>query len=276
MTQSILNRELIERPELWRLSMLICEDALEVLARPVVGDGEAVAARLPYDGAPSSRAAALEEVIYANPLLLATFARTDIVVRDTAFMVVPSAALSDEVLATVMAMCAGGDESAAEPLVTPIDRHNSIVSALDCGIANFLRRTFDTCSPVHHLGVLARYFAGKSSLGNAGKTYINLRPQSMDVIAFNSIGLAAATTFETSEISDSVYYALAVARTAGLDPAADEFLISGDAGRRSRLTAELRRYAAYVMPAIFPSAMLAPGHAAMSAPFEIIVTPLCE
>lgn len=274
MTQSPLNKDLIARPDLWRLSLGISDDALDVVARPVTGEGEMITARI-ATGAPM--AAALEEAVYANPLLLAQFGKVDVVVRTRSYVIVPpDVAGDDEAVAALSAVTGDGDDSASETFVSPVDKHNAIVARIDAKTANFLRRTFDTAVPVHHLSVLARYFAGRSVLGNTGKIYVALRDDSADVVAFNSLGLAAATTFASPVTADIAYYVLAVAKLSGHDVSSDEFLLAGDPARRADLTRELQRFAGYVMPAIFPTALLAAGRAAMSAPLELTVLPLCE
>lgn len=277
MTQTPLTKDLIARPDMWRLSIEICDDALEVVARPVVGDGEMLSARVALDTSAKSPAAAIEEAVYANPLLLAPFRKVDVVIRTSAFVLVPpEVGADDEAVEALTASFAGDDASGKEAFVSPIDRRNVVVAAIDRSVANFLRRTFDSAVPVHHLSVLARFFAGRSALGNTGKVYVNLRSDATDVVAFNSLGLAVASTYAATVAADTAYYVLAVASIAGLDASTDEFLLAGDSGRRAGLTRELQRFAGYVMPAIFPTALLAGGRGAMSAPLELTVLPLCE
>ncbi|MDO4319026.1 MAG: DUF3822 family protein [Bacteroidales bacterium] len=274
MTQSPLTKDLIARPDMWRLSIEICDDALDAVARSVVGDGEMLSARIALADASAS---SLEEAVYANPLLLAPFRKVDVVVRTSSYVIVPPAvADDDETVEALMAQLAGDSARELEAFVSHVDKRNSIVASINTSVANFVRRTFDTAVPVHHLSVLSRFFAGRSALGNTGKVYVNLREDATDVVAFNSLGLAAATTFAASATADSAYYVLAVAKVSGHDPATDEFLLAGDPGRRAVLTRELQRFAAYVMPAIFPTALLAAGRDAMSAPLELTVLPLCE
>ena len=73
MAKAPLTKDLVDDASLWRLSLLIGDGAVDVLAHKIVGDAPIVSARLPFDPAASSTAAAVEEVIYANPLLLAPF-----------------------------------------------------------------------------------------------------------------------------------------------------------------------------------------------------------
>lgn len=62
----------------------------------------------------------------------------------------------------------------------------------------------------------------------------------------------------------------------GLDAATDNIYLCGDTSARLALAPELSRYAANVLPFIFPSAALRGGHDALKAPFPLILIPLCE
>ena len=85
-----------------------------------------------------------------------------------------------------------------------------------------------------------------------------------------------ANTFSFSDPMDAVYYILACRNRIGLDPHNDELLLSGDASVREKILPMLRTYLARVMPMIFPPQMFKSGKDAMIAPFDLIVTPICE
>ena len=55
-----------------------------------VGEGSVISEYLPYDAAVSSRASAIEDVVYANPMLLLPFRKVDIVFDTVKTAVVPA------------------------------------------------------------------------------------------------------------------------------------------------------------------------------------------
>ncbi len=276
MKQTPLTRDLIEDPSLWRLSLMICDGGVEVVIRRVMGEPDMISASLRYDAGIDSRAAALEELVYANPLLLAQFAKTDILLRTTAFQVLPPAVAGDDDAVEALLDLLPHPDGRPVSFVSELDEHNSVVTFADRGVANFLARTFFNMKPESHLSVLGRYFTHQSRLGNSGKMYVNIGAEQMDILAFDSKGLSMANTFACASDDNAAYYVLAAARTVGFDLNSDELLIAGDPERRTALMAALREFANYVMPAIFPATAYRGVRNAMQIPFELIVLPLCE
>ncbi len=276
MKQTPLTRDLIDNPELWRMSMEICADGVEVVMNRVAGEPEMLASSLKYDAGAQSPAAALEELVYANPLLLAQFAKVDIILRSTAFQIVPPEVAHDtDAVEAILDMLPHPD---GRPVayISEIDELNSVLTLVDRGIANVLSRTFFAVEPVSHLSVLGHYFTHQSRLGNSGKMFVNIGETQMDILAFDSLGLSVANTYDCTNDDNAAYYVLATARTVGFDLNADEILISGNAERRASLMASLREFANYVMPTIFPATAYRGDRNALSAPFELIILPLCE
>lgn len=276
MPNNPLTKDLVDQPALWRLSLLIGDDALDVLAHRVVGEASLVSERITFDRAATSPAAALEEAVYANPLLLAPFGKTDIVVRTGDFFIVPPETAADHEAVEALASVFPLGQGTKVPVASPIDSRNSAVMMLDKGIANFLGRTYDSAAPQHVLSPLGQYFTHKSRLGNSSKMYVDLGQESVDILVYDHLGLAAANSLKCGDINDAAYFILAIARTAGLDPQAAEILLSGDSDRRAALTPVLRRFVNYVMPAIFPSAAYRGDPKALKAPFALTILPLCE
>ena len=276
MTQTPLTRDLIADPELWRLSMMICVDGVEVVMRRVTGEPELLTSSLKYDAGAQSSAAALEELVYANPLLLAQFGKVDIVLRTTAFQILPPEVAHDADAVEALLDMLPHPDGRPVAYVSEIDDRNSVVNFVDKGVANFLARTFFAVDPVSHLSVFGQYFTHQSRLGNSGKMYVNISEKYMDILAFNSLGLSIANTYVCTDDDNAAYYVLAAARAVGFDFTADELLISGNVERRATLMTTLRKFANYVMPTIFPATAYRGDRNALRAPFELIVLPLCE
>lgn len=263
-----LNNSLIDNPALWRLSLMLSPEGIDVFARRDSGDEPPVSGRLAFDPAASSAAAAVEEVVYSNPMLLMAFRKVDIVVSGGFTLIVPPGTSTADIDAIFPA------PDAAVTLTAPVDSRNEVMFRIDRGVHNFLQRTFDNAVPTHALAVLGNYFTYRSRLGNSSKMFVDLGPESMNVHVFNQLGLAMASCFNCPDINNAAYYALASADVAGLDFSADEIRIAGNADRRAAITPLLRRFARHVMPAIFPTG--AGDSAAMSAPFPLAILPLCE
>ncbi len=276
MKQTTLTRDTIDDPALWCLSMMICSNTVEVVLRRIVGEPELLTATLVCD-ANLPQAAAIEELVYANPLLLAQFGKTDIVVRTDRFQIVPPEVAADADAVEAMLDLLPHPEGRPSTIISDIDSRNAMVAFVDHGVANFIARTFYLVKPIGHLTALGRYFEHQSRMGNSGKMYVNLSGNSLDIIAYNALGLTIANSFDCPSDDNAAYYILAAAKTSGFDFSADEIFISGSTERRAALMPRLRRFANYVMPTIFPSsAYCGDHHKALRAPFELIILPLCE
>ncbi len=276
----------IENPRLYRLALQVDTDALRAVLWSTVEDSTMLTFSLPLDPTLSGHKA-LEEAIYAAPVLLSDFAGVDIVIRTQAYMIVPGG-LGDEALHTQADYCR---LTVSDDAPSPDDSilHRDTVPTLGLDVAwslpadtdRFLARTFRNPRIHCHIAPLMRYFGRKSILGNSGKVYAHFNGQgasgAVDVIAFGADGtLACAFTHPTHSPTDSLYYIMAAMKYATLDAEADEVLLCGDASTRDTMMPMLRRYAAYVMPVIFPSAALRAGREAFNAPFPLIILPLCE
>lgn len=265
-----LTNTVIDDPSLWRLSLLVGRQGVDVLARRIVGEPSMISASVAFDAAAASVSKAFEDAVYANPLLLSAFSKTDIVISGGFSVVVASEAPAGDIDAVF---------PSPEPSVTfssPVDGRSRLLFRIPREMAGFVRRTFEGVEPVHSLSVLARYFVHRSRLGNSAKMYLVMGDTDMDVLIFNQLGLAVASSFRCSDINDAAYYALAAATTAGFDFTSDEIRIAGNTDRRAEITPVLRRFARQVMPAIIPSAAINGDSSALAAPFPLLIIPLCE
>lgn len=261
---------MVDNPALWRLSMMIGEGGIDVLCRRELGEPETLTGRLTFDASAESSPRAVEDLVYANPLLLQPFRKVDIVMSGGFTLTVPFGTDTSDVDALF---------PSDDPTVTlsaPIDARNEILFRVERGVNNFLRRTFDSVRPVHALSVLGQYFETRSRLGNSAKMFVDIEDEIMNVLVFNHLGLAMASNFKYRNINDATYYALASANTAGLDFTNDEIKIAGNSDKRAEIMPILRQFARNVMPAIFPSVAAVGDSAAMSAPFPLVIMPLCE
>lgn len=265
-----LTKDLVAVPEHWRLSLRLTADALDVFAHPFIGEEEPLAAVIPFEPGVARQADALQEAIYANPLLLQPFGRVDFVVASEDVLIVPNEADSQ-----LIAGLFGLDED-CQVLESAVDNRSKAMFMLPKAVANFITRTFERTAPRHELSVLAEYFGTKGRQNNASRMFVDLGERSANILAYGPYGLIAAKHIDKATNDDVAYWTLAIFKEAGLDAETNEIMISGDSQRRHALMPQLNRFVSYVMPAIFPAAAYHGSAAAMRAPFSLSVISLCE
>ncbi len=257
--------------------MMAEDGALTAVAHSTVEDSTLMCIHPEIDREASAPLKAVEDAVYANPLLLTNFGRTDVVFRSGDFAVVPSGLADD---ATGLDLSRQDREILRDSIPSlGVD----VVWSAESASLNFFRRTFHNARLHHHLSPLLRYFSRQTDLGNSGKMYVHFNGDSttgveeVDVAVFGTGGrLMFANTFVCRAVDDAVFYILSAASLSGFDLSADRMFVCGRASSRDEAMTSLRRFANYVMPVIFPSAMLKAGREAVNAPFPLIILPLCE
>lgn len=268
--------ERIENPEIWNLMLRLSHDALHVVIYSIVEDNSLIYRR--FDLAPSASQSwigAVSDVIYDNPALLSDFRRVFCVVESRDYAVVPSVCGSDDDRRLLFdaAFPGGSLEMTVDETGT---RNATVLLGIEPELRGFINRTFQRVTIVSHIASLCRYASLRAGQGNKSRMIANIRPESLDVIVTDSGSLLLANTFSYSTADDAVYYLLAVRKSLGLDARADELMLAGDQQTRETLTPRLRTFISRVMPMIFPPEMFRAGKDAMLAPFDLIITPLCE
>lgn len=274
-----LTSDLVASPQMWRLALLISPEGMDIAAMSLIEDNSLIYKHISLPSDAPSRLRAIEDTIYENPLLLSDFRKVDILVRTRRFMVIPSEITEPDVQERIMAELwpDSGDYSifVDTALVLPGNRDN-IAFAVDKTEASFLQRTFPNARISHSITPMVRYFAGNSRLGCAGRMYVCLRQQEIDIIAYTSGGLRMAVTTTIASADDALYYLMAALHTCDLSPADVEIMLCGDNALRQKLTPMLRKFVGYVMPVVIPSAIFRAGKDALEAPFPLMLIPLCE
>lgn len=250
--------------------MELSNERLQVMMYSIHEDNSLIFRDIALDTQAMSPLAALEDAIYENPLLLSDFSMIDCLLDTTRFTVVPSEIRSEELRRRLLASLWADDgyEVVADD-ISGCDA--TILTAVDAGVSGFLGRTFIDAEVSNRIAPLASYFSGKSRLGSSGKMFVNLHGNAMDIISFGRDRLKMASTIVFGSLEDAVYYILASAKVTEFSVEADELMLCGDGAMREQLMPLLRRYVNYVMPVVFPSAMMRAGKDAMSVPFELIV-----
>lgn len=266
-----LTLQQIDDPANYRLGLMISDDAIDVVVRRVMGEGEALTAHIALAQV-ADRAAAVEEAIYANPLLPAQpFNRVDIILRPDRFQIVDEATGRDPAaIDTLLELVAGTEELPAVLADKVTDAYRMLI-ALPPMLEKFLHRTFDRAHIRGHLSVLAEYFHRQSRQGNCNKIYAVIHGSRLDVLAFAPAGLQAANSYVCPSINDAAYYILVLAKMLNFSVETDHLLVAGDSSLRASLLSHLRQFAANAMPAILPAEA-----GAVNAPVHLQILPLCE
>lgn len=274
MTNGSFDSQQIDNPQLCNLLLRISSDSIHAVIYSIVEDNSLIYRRIVLDTNAPSRLQAIETVIYDNPILLSDFRQTICVLETSEFTVVPAECREDSERELLFKAAFPNSELTMEADDTGT-RNAVILMGVEPDLRGFLNRTFHRIKIFSHLGVLCRYFT-KASQGNKIKMVANIRPRSIDVIALDGHRLLMANTFAAPTPDDATYYLLACRERLGLDPQTDELILAGDQTIRESIIPMLRTYISRVMPVIFPPQMFKAGKDAMLAPFDLIVTPICE
>lgn len=269
-----LDKDLIADTTICDMLVRVGRERVDVAVYSVVSDNTLI-----YRSFSSSNTAsllkAIEDTVYDNPLMLCDFRRAFMLIDTSCYTVIPSEIDDNDRAESVL--------KALNPLFDGIieraetaTRNAVIVYGIERELHSFIRRTFAGITVMPHILPLVRYFASKPGRGNTRRMICNFRRSALDIVVIDGNCLLQANTFAFRTPMDAVYYILASRASHNLDPHNDEVLLAGDRQIRETVTPVLRTYIARVMPAIFPPQMFRAGKESMKAPFDLIITPLCE
>lgn len=273
MTDGKLDKELVDDTTICNMMMRIGAERIDVVVYSVVADSTLIYRSYPL-AQHMQGIKGLEEIVYDNPLLLCEFRKTYILVDTPDYMIIPDGMVETDAHEAFAVLHPGYDGSVNQADMAT--RNASVVYGVGRELQGFLHRTFPTAAVCSHIVPLVRYFASKPGRGNSRRMICNFRASAVDVIIIDGNSLLQANTFCSRTPMDAVYYILACRSAHKLDPYGDEVLLAGDQSVREEVTPVLRTYISRVMPAIFPPQMFRAGKESMLAPFDLIVTPLCE
>lgn len=270
-----LTTDLVADPGLHRLGIMVSDRGVDVVITSRVRDNAMIYRHIDYPAGMTSTLKALEEAVYANPLLTADFGQVDVVLDTRRFFLV-AAEDADTIDERVERLYPRDrTDFDIETIVNDVDSDRvRVVAVCDRDVVRFLRRTFNNPPLYHRMAALARYYGLRNHFGNTGKVHVRINPGRTDILAFGHTGLLMANTFETTCSDDAIYYTLAATQRLGFDNDSDRVYISGDRRLRDDFVAGVRRFVTYAMPEIFPAALTRLGEDAYTAPFEVLVVPL--
>lgn len=275
MTDSKLDKDLVKDPSICTMLVRVGAGRVDVAVYSAMMDNSLIYRSIPVDTPEVSPVKALEEVVYDNPLMLCDFRKVYILTDSRDYALIP-AAIEDESTAKKIFEALNPAFKGNVEVVTTSTRNATMAYGIESELGGFVNRTFPTATVMPHLLPLVRYFATKPGRGNSRRMLCNLRPASLDIVVIDGNSLMQANTIDFNAPMDAAYHILSSVSLNRLDPQSDEVLLAGDRKMREQLTPTLRNYLARVMPAIFPPQMFRAGREAMHAPFDLIITPLCE
>lgn len=274
MNTQTLTKELVPNTSLVQLNLRLSDSFLDVALYNPFEDNSMILRSFPLEGDKATRLKQTEAAIYDNPLLLCEFQKTNILVENDRFIIVPSE-IDPSTHGKLLHIAHPTDDDTYTSVSTDIPTLGvSILTAIDERTSNFLHRTFNNAPIISHLAPLMKYFQSKIPEGNTVKMLANLREGALDIIVMSHSRLILANRFSFDDINDAAYYILACAQHCM--PAPEEILLSGTRETRDNVTPLVRRFHPYVMPLIFPSEIYRAGAAAVNSPFDLVIMPLCE
>lgn len=273
--------EHVPHPERWTLLLSVGTGRLEYLITPdaaVEGGGAAaVTGTVPLATAAPGMEHGEEQIsnaVYDTPLLLDDYSRVRVLVASPHFVILPPDTGDDAAERLLRVAFPDGGTDVA---VCRLPRCGQVIAfELPRGMKSFLDRTFNTPQLCHQLYPLCEHYYRLNRGSTISRMFLNLREGTMDLVVYRRGELLVANTFEFAAIDDAAYFALHVWQSLHLDQHTDEVQITGRRDSRDELTAAMRRYVKYVMPAIYPAAALRLGGDVERLPFDLVLLSQCE
>ncbi len=272
---SPLTRDMIDRPDLWRLAMRV-DDAVHVLLYSAVSPDGLVYRAFPLDQSSPSRLKAIEEIIYSNDVLVSDFDRIDFLTDTPSTLTVPYECNFDQASYLLASTVYGDPERKELPsTLTPAVLYSttasnaSVVSAMDIETEAFLRRTFYDIHITPSIAVLINYFAKLNAGGNSRRMYATFHCKDVTLLVFDRNRLIHAVKVKCSGANDAAYFIMAVRNLLQLAPDTDPVILAGESPLREDTASIIRKFVHQVLPAIFPSDLLMMGRDAMRLPFDL-------
>lgn len=270
MTSRPLTRDLISDTSLWRLILRVSPQRIaalllgpESVERSVMAHCESLA-----DGSVK----ALENAVYDNPLLLADFARVDVVFAGPQAFASP---LPASFLRESMAEAMLPDFSAPRRIEAEEFPGGEMVYAVDADVFNFISRTFAAARVHHALAVNLKYLFYRNSTGSAHSFALCENDGGMTLVCFNGAGVPALASLRTDlTAADCAYFILASdAQAQGA------VSVGGDPQLRNEVCNLMRKVVtdATILPLTLTEDLLRLRQLAPEATYDMLfLTQLCE
>lgn len=278
MNSSILDKDTIARPELWRLVMLIGQRSLDVALYPPVAREEILWRSFNIDPDSPSRLKAIEDTIYANPLLLSDFRRVDCIIDSSRRVIVPPCA-SPEQYESLLSATTAKDVVPDAMMDCPTGCEAHLIQETDPEVLPFLKRTFFNAHFHGRIPLLTKYFATCCDSMKPLRAIALIRDSRLTLIVIDHTRLLVANDFAFSNVTDAAYYLLASLHLLSISPMSDrlDMAIHGESlTAPDTLTAILRRYIPSIKAVPFPTLRFRASKSTLHIPFPLLILPICE
>ena len=267
----------VAHPEAWTLALRINEKGLEFTIHNAQIDKSLMFGALPFSDTANGYASNLENTVYDNSFLLQPFGKTIVVADSDRFLLLP-----DE-----MTGCDDNEYYRYYNCIYPDDNRNlmsdhikdaglSIVYGINRDVDSFLRRTFYNPPTVHCLTPLIAYFKRNDAYSGRNRMFVYITDSQAEIITLKSGRVAFANVFPFKCADDAFYYIVNAWSHCEMSHNDDDMIIVGDSGIKQLLTPRLREAAHNVSQMILPADILRLGDNVMSAPFDLIISQICE
>ena len=267
MEQEILSKDMIPQPELWRCAMEFGSDRLDVALFPPVATERLIHRTILLNPDAPSHEKAVQEAIYANPLLLSDFARIDALIDNSEFAVVPSET-AQKVEPEAILESASVDLTDKIVEVSQPDDSISIVFAVPAALAGFIRRTFFNVRINHSLAPLI------ATRLHTPAVFASITDTKVDIIATDDNNLLLANSIRCSAPEDATYYIVAVRNNMPIEQPA--IILAGNSSKTDTIETYLTKYAVAPERAEVPTALARLGKDAMTLPQSLTALLSCE
>lgn len=231
-----ITKDMIPQPQLWRLVMEIDADRIEVAMHPPVATERVIYTSLMLNPDAPSHEKAVQEAIYANPVVLSDFKGVDVVFDTDSAMFVPGQLLDKVGAEPLYAAGAGCGEvsGSGKVLSDGLPGGISAVYAVDKGLYGFIRRTFFNVAVRHRLSPIV------AKAMNTPGLHAVVEPGRLDLIAISPTGLMLAHTVRYRSPQDATYYIIATRKSVELGDT--PLLIAGYGPEAEQICGYVERY----------------------------------
>ena len=277
MNSGKLDKEMISQPELWRLALIVSADRLDVALYPPLTREEIIWRSFAFDPDAPSQLRAIEDIIYANPLLLSDFKRVDCIIDNAVALPLPAALTPADAETVYRAATADAPADADIELYPTADCLTAIALMQQPDISAFFRRTFYNVRFDSRMAALARFFINRSDAPAGPMVYAISRSRRLTLIAVSGQRLLMANNFTFQADADAAYYILASMQTLGLDPLATPLALNADSAEtRAGIAGMLKPYVTEITSIPLPALRYRATKATFEAPIDLLIRPLCE
>lgn len=285
MNSGKLDKDMITQHELWKLTLMLSDDRIDVALYPPVSREEMIWRTFEFDRSTPDRLRALEDVIYDNPLLLSDFKRVDCIIGNSPSILLPKA-IGEERMPEIYRQSTAGNDTGSNDSMPEIEIYQSgdpetcVVLQQEKSIRSFITRTFYNVRFDSRIASLCRFFTGRAEAPQSPAVYAIDHDNKLTLIATGTgHRLLMANEFRYKTAIDAVYYILAAMQQLKLDPETTAVSVSSthsSAAGSGTLHEIIRKYLPYTGALPFPTLRYRASRTTLQAPFDLLIRPICE